>query len=73
MVKQSPFAVDWFDGTDWYNKVYCPTLKKALVGATIELQHAMIRSPEEVHVLRVTGNNVYVVLASNPEMVRLQS
>ena len=65
----SPFAIDWFDGTDWYNEVYCPTRKEALIIAANELRQAIERYPSNRHTLRVQGPNTYIVLDSDPEQL----
>jgi len=66
----SPFAVDWFDGVDWCNEVYCPTLEDALVVAAYEMRDAIRGYPESRHTLRVQGPNTYVVLYSDPEQLQ---
>jgi len=65
----SPFAIDWYDGTDWQNEVYCPTLDEALVVAAHEMRDAIKGYPESRHTLRIQGPNTYVVLDSDPEQL----
>jgi len=65
----SPFAIDWFDGVDWHNEVYSPTLTQALVVAAYEMRNAVKQYPKSRHTLRVQGPNAYIVLDSDPEQL----
>ena len=63
----SPFAIDWYDGIDWQNEVYCPTLEEALVVAAQEMRQAIKQYPDDFHILRIHGPNTYITLDSNPD------
>ena len=66
----SPFAIDWFDGVDWHNEVYCPTLRDALIIAANELRNAINRCPRSRHTLRIQGPETYIIMDSDPEKIQ---
>jgi hypothetical protein len=66
MSSKTPFAIDWHDGTNWYNEMNCSSLEIALRIATSDLMQAMRRLPKDRHTLRIHGPNTYVTLNSDP-------